>query len=102
LNLTGIVINLFWSTEDVITNTLKKYTADDSENFKTIVQLDCRGLEPVELSPSGPWTTEGAESGSRFESIKFEDDSEWIDYDERAKDVVGITEFAAQFIKLKN
>jgi len=32
-------------------DSIKAYTADDSNKFKTIVVFDCRGVEPVDFSP---------------------------------------------------
>lgn len=85
----------------MIAGSLAKYTADDSNQFRTLVQFDCRGVEPVEFSPSQPWKAEGADSGSRFAAINLEE-GDWADYDEKAADSVGIYELSGQFVKLRN
>lgn len=86
--------------KDVIEKSWTKYTEEDSERFKTLVQLDCRGFEPVNVTPNGPWKCKSTESSTEFLSINFEDD-EWNDYDENAKEVVAISEMTMNFIKIK-
>lgn len=34
---------------DILPETLKAYTSDDSDSFKTIAVFDCRGYMPVEF-----------------------------------------------------
>lgn len=36
---------------DILKDTIKPYTADDSGHLKTMVVFDCRGVEPIEFSP---------------------------------------------------
>uniref|UniRef100_A0A8D0H2W5 CXXC motif containing zinc binding protein n=1 Tax=Sphenodon punctatus TaxID=8508 RepID=A0A8D0H2W5_SPHPU len=36
---------------DILSHTIKPYNAEDSEKFKTIVEFECRGLEPVDFQP---------------------------------------------------
>ena len=36
---------------DIIKDSIKPYTAADSNTFKTLIVFDCRGVEPVEFSP---------------------------------------------------
>uniref|UniRef100_A0A8D2M823 CXXC motif containing zinc binding protein n=1 Tax=Zonotrichia albicollis TaxID=44394 RepID=A0A8D2M823_ZONAL len=50
--------------------------AEDSEKFKTIVEFECRGLEPVDFQPQ-----------------------DWNDYDEKTKESVGIYEVTHKFVK---
>lgn len=68
--------------------------------FKTIVQFDCRGIEPTEFQPRSGWIAKGIENGQTFDDIDLSED-DWADYDEKNKQSVGITEFQSQFIKLK-
>ena len=42
---------VFLSFPDILKDTMKPYTADDSNKFKTVVVFDCRGVEPVDFSP---------------------------------------------------
>ncbi|TRZ20080.1 hypothetical protein HGM15179_007061 [Zosterops borbonicus] len=61
---------------DIISQTIKPYNAEDSEKFKTIVEFECRGLEPVDFQPQ-----------------------DWNDYDEKTKESVGIYEVTHKFVK---
>ncbi|KAM9242856.1 CXXC motif containing zinc binding protein isoform 3-T3 [Dugong dugon] len=36
---------------EILSSTIKSYNAEDSERFKTIVEFECRGLEPVDFQP---------------------------------------------------
>ncbi|XP_077681334.1 CXXC motif containing zinc binding protein isoform X2 [Eretmochelys imbricata] len=36
---------------DILRDTIKPYNAEDSEKFKTVVEFECRGLEPVDFQP---------------------------------------------------
>lgn len=62
--------------------------------------LDCRGVEPVELSPRAGWLVESAENGQKFEDVDLSED-DWADYDQKNKVSVGIYEFESNFIKMK-
>nr|XP_048718307.1 CXXC motif containing zinc binding protein isoform X1 [Caretta caretta] len=39
---------------DILRDTIKPYNAEDSEKFKTVVEFECRGLEPVDFQPQVP------------------------------------------------
>lgn len=84
---------------EILPDHLKKYTADDSETFKTIVAFDCRGLEPTNFSPRGGFRAVGENTGTEFEDINLEE-KEWVDYDEKAKLSVSICELEHKFVKL--
>lgn len=62
--------------------------------------FDCRGVEPVEFSPRSGWIVQSVDNGQKFEDVDFSDD-DWVDYDERHKNSVGVYEFASRFMKLK-
>ena len=36
---------------DIIADSVASYDADNSDSWKTVVVMDCRGMEPVEFSP---------------------------------------------------
>ncbi len=36
---------------DIIPESLASYNDDDQGKFKTVVQFDCRGMEPCDFSP---------------------------------------------------
>ncbi|XP_032074374.1 CXXC motif containing zinc binding protein isoform X3 [Thamnophis elegans] len=61
---------------DILSQTIKPYNAEDNETFKTIVEFECRGLEPVDFQPQ-----------------------DWNDYDEKIKESVGIYEVTHKFVK---
>ncbi|KAK9729442.1 CXXC motif containing zinc binding protein, eukaryotic [Popillia japonica] len=83
---------------DILEGTNGKYTGDDSGNFKGIVTFDCRGIEPVEFMPGGGWIAEVEESGKKFNDVDLSE-KEWVEYDDKLKQSVGIYEFESQFIK---
>lgn len=76
------------------------YTEADVGKFKSIVNFDCRGIEPIEFTPRAGWIAKGVENGQTFEDIDLSED-DWAEYDEKNKQSVGITEFKSQFMKLK-
>ncbi|XP_020892280.1 UPF0587 protein v1g245604 [Exaiptasia diaphana] len=83
---------------DIVKDSVKEYTADDSNQFKTMVTFDCRGVEPTAFSPRTGFVAEGAETTSKFTDINLSD-LDWSDYDEKAEASVGIYEVTSQFIK---
>ncbi|XP_075280573.1 CXXC motif containing zinc binding protein isoform X3 [Opisthocomus hoazin] len=83
---------------DILSQTIKPYNAEDSEKFKTIVEFECRGLEPVDFQPQGGFVAEGAESGTPFNDINLLE-KDWNDYDEKTKESVGIYEVTHKFVK---
>uniref|UniRef100_T1H5U9 DUF866 domain-containing protein n=1 Tax=Megaselia scalaris TaxID=36166 RepID=T1H5U9_MEGSC len=85
---------------DILEKSNATYTADDSGKLKTIVIFDCRGVEPSEFSPRSGWIVESIENGEKFENVDLSED-DWSEYDEKNNNVVGITEFKSEFIKLK-
>ncbi|XP_053549430.1 CXXC motif containing zinc binding protein isoform X1 [Bombina bombina] len=83
---------------DILSSSLRPYNAEDSDTFKTIVEFECRGLEPVDFQPQAGFAAEGAETGTRFNEINLQE-KDWTDYDEKAKESVGIYEVTHQFKK---
>ncbi|NXK98600.1 CA123 protein, partial [Formicarius rufipectus] len=77
---------------------LTQLQAEDSEKFKTIVEFECRGLEPVDFQPQAGFAAEGAESGTPFNDINLLE-KDWNDYDEKTKESVGIYEVTHKFVK---
>lgn len=76
------------------------YTEEDSGKLKTIVQFDCRGLEPIGFLPKAGWIVKSAEGGPKFEDVDLSED-DWVEYDTKNDVSVGIYEFKSDFIKLK-
>lgn len=79
---------------------LGKYTNEDQGNFKSIVTFDCRGLEPIDFSPTEGWIVKVEESGKIFNDVNLTD-KEWVDYDDKINQSVGIYDFQSQFVKVK-
>lgn len=75
------------------------YTEDDAESFKTIVTFDCRGAEPYEFSPRIGWVVTATSQGQVFHHVDLSKD-DWVDYDEKNRQTVGIYDFTSKFIKL--
>jgi len=84
---------------DIIKDSVKPYTIDDSNTFKTIAAFECRGCEPTDFSFRNGFTAKGAETSTTFNDINLEE-NEWVDYDETAKESVGVYEATHKFIKL--
>lgn len=76
------------------------YTADDAGSYKTVVVFDCRGVEPFDFSPRAGWLVQSSENGQSFEDVDLSED-DWVEYDQKNNNSVGVYEFASQFIKLK-
>uniref|UniRef100_A0A8C5K383 CXXC motif containing zinc binding protein n=1 Tax=Jaculus jaculus TaxID=51337 RepID=A0A8C5K383_JACJA len=83
---------------EILSSAIKSYNAEDSEKFKTIVEFECRGLEPVDFQPQAGFAAEGVESGTVFMDINLQE-KDWTDYDEKAQESVGIYEVTHQFVK---
>ncbi|XP_017535303.1 CXXC motif containing zinc binding protein isoform X1 [Manis javanica] len=83
---------------EILSSTIKSYNAEDNEKFKTIVQFECRGLEPVDFQPQAGFVAEGVESGTVFSDINLQE-KDWNDYDEKTQESVGIYEVTHQFVK---
>ena len=81
-------------------DTISQYTSDDSNTFKTIVGFDCRGLEPFDFSPRIGFIAEGLESGTKFNEVNLEE-KEWVDYDEKSNQSVGVYELEYKFVTIK-
>ncbi|EAT48118.1 AAEL000847-PA [Aedes aegypti] len=85
---------------DIVEGSNASYTADDSGKLKTIVAFDCRGVEPVAFSPRSGWIAKATEGGPKFEDIDLSED-DWVEYDQKNNNSVGVYEFEADFIKMK-
>ncbi|KDE04429.1 hypothetical protein MVLG_05144 [Microbotryum lychnidis-dioicae p1A1 Lamole] len=76
------------------------YTFDQSESqkFATIAILECRGCEIVKFDPKGIWHCKGVNSGTVFDEVELElsNPDGWTDYDEKASEPVGVSEFESK------
>jgi len=84
---------------DILNDEMKSYTLEDSNSFKTIAAFECRGCEPSAFSFRNGFTAKGAESSTVFKDINLEE-NEWVDYDEKSNESVGVYELTYQFKKL--
>jgi len=73
---------------------------EDSNKFKSIVMFDCRGLSVIDFSPRNGFKCHGVESNTVFEDINLEE-KEWVDYDDKQNQPVGIYEVQHQFVTNK-
>ena len=76
---------------------LSGYTSADSEQFKTIVVVEGRGVEPYAFLPKGEFICEGTNSGTAFNEISL-DGGDWADFDEASNQPVGIYDCSTQIV----
>ncbi|KAI9597612.1 hypothetical protein BDF19DRAFT_433915 [Syncephalis fuscata] len=72
----------------------RAYSAESSGQFQTVAELDCRGLEPVEVELRDGVVVK-ANSGAHFEDVDLSE-KEWVEYDEKSGDSLSIMELAGQ------
>ncbi|KAK7694942.1 hypothetical protein QCA50_002130 [Cerrena zonata] len=77
---------------------VKPYSHEANGQFAPLVTLDCRGLEFVGFDPRGTWKCVGVESGTVFSEVDL-DEGEWVDYDEKAAQPVGVSEIESQWTR---
>ncbi|XP_022913327.1 UPF0587 protein GA18326 [Onthophagus taurus] len=85
---------------DIIEGSNGKYTGDDVGKFKTLVTFDCRGIEPIDFQPSDGWIAKVEESNKTFNDVDLSE-KEWVEYDDKLKQSVGIYELESKFVKVK-
>ncbi|KAI0830589.1 DUF866-domain-containing protein [Trametes gibbosa] len=76
----------------------KPYSADANGQFAPFLTIDCRGLEFIDFDPRGNWKCVGAESGTVFSEVDLEE-GEWVDYDEKAAQPVGVSNVQNQWAR---
>ncbi|KAK9908399.1 hypothetical protein WJX75_007289 [Coccomyxa subellipsoidea] len=64
------------------------YTANDDGNFVGLVAFECRGLDVIGWQPEDGFIVEST-SGARFEDVDLSE-KEWMDYDEKLGESIGI------------
>lgn len=85
------------NTVDIIPDSVTPYTAEDSDQFKKLVVFDCRGVEPTDYFFGNGFTCT-SEGGTQYEDINLEE-GEWVEYDEKAGQSVGIYSATHRFVK---
>lgn len=73
---------------------------DDAGKFKGIVTFDCRGIEPIDFMPGTGWIVVYERTGTVFRDVDLSE-KEWVEYDDKAKQSVGVYELESQFVKVK-
>ncbi|XP_043477508.1 CXXC motif containing zinc binding protein [Leptopilina heterotoma] len=84
----------------IIEDSLKSYSSDDQGKFKTIVCLDCRGIEPCDFSAREGWIAKACDNGNVFADIDLAE-GEWVEYCDKINSSVGIYEIESRFERIK-
>ncbi|TGZ54226.1 UPF0587 protein C1orf123 homolog [Temnothorax curvispinosus] len=88
------------NTVTIIEDSIGSFTADDQGQFKTIVVLDCRGIEPHDFSARDGWIAKVADGGTEFADVDLSE-GEWEDYCDKIMEPVGIYEIQHRFERIK-
>eukprot|EP00080_Pristionchus_pacificus_P010188 PDM70208.1 50S ribosome-binding GTPase [Pristionchus pacificus] len=89
------------NTLTIIEDSMKSYSIEKNEEFQSILQMDCRGIEPYEFDPRNDWKGIGPESNSPFDEIDLTE-KEWSEYDEKIQEAVEINSFEFRFSHVHN
>lgn len=73
---------------------------DDQGKFKPIITFDCRGIEPIAFAAGEGWIAKVEDSGNIFQNINLSE-NEWVEYDEKSQQSVGIYELESKFTPVK-
>ncbi|XP_058792480.1 CXXC motif containing zinc binding protein [Phymastichus coffea] len=84
----------------IIPETIAGINADSCTEFKTVVVLDCRGLEPKEFSAREGWVIKAADNGQTFNDVDLSE-GEWADYCDKTNQPVGVYEIQHNFLRVK-
>ncbi|KAJ3032023.1 UNVERIFIED_CONTAM: hypothetical protein HDU68_008056 [Siphonaria sp. JEL0065] len=85
----------------ILKESLKPYASDNAAPQK-ILTIETRGLDFIDWKPTHgqPWIAEGADSGTPFDDIEFEEgERDWAGYDEKGSCSVGVTDIQGTFVK---
>jgi hypothetical protein len=84
---------------DILLKSVTEYTSIDAERFKTIVALECRGLDPIEWVLSPGWCCKVADGSAVFTDIDFSQGEDWCEYDENTQSSLMISETSTKITK---
>lgn len=84
----------------ILDKAVQQYVKKYEGSFQTIVEFDCRGLEPVMFSPREGWVVKAIDNGQIFEDVDLTE-GEWIEYDEKLKESVRVYDLEFKFSKCK-
>ncbi|KAL6744193.1 hypothetical protein Aduo_017153 [Ancylostoma duodenale] len=90
------------NTVAIISDSVGSYdSVEHNEEWQSMLQFDCRGLEPYDFDPRNGWTAVGVESGTAFDDIDLSEKA-WADYDEKAGEATEISDIEVRFVHAKN
>lgn len=84
----------------IVPDTIGGITADSCSQFKTVLVMDCRGLEPREFSAREGWVVKAADGGKTFTDVDL-GEGEWADYCDKTNQPVGVYEIEHSFERVK-
>lgn len=84
----------------IVEGSVHSFTADDQGKFKTVVVLDCRGIEPNDFSAKEGWVAKATNNGKEFKEVDLSE-GEWADYCDKIKEPVGVYEIEHRFERIK-
>lgn len=77
---------------DILKDSVRPYTCDDTGTFKTVVVFECRGLEVTDFDPRSGFSVFGENKKTTYSDISLTE-KEWYEYDENMQQPVSITDF---------
>ncbi|VDN99510.1 unnamed protein product [Rodentolepis nana] len=84
-------------TSDIVADSVKPYTGDDSGQLRPIVRFSCSGLVPIEFSIRDGWqVTSSSPSETVFSDVDLSS-GEWVGFDENSDVCLEIMEIETQF-----
>ncbi|KAI7694925.1 hypothetical protein SSS_05712, partial [Sarcoptes scabiei] len=85
------------STITIVEGSSSSYRAENAPSFQSIIELDCRGAEPIHFEPICPFICQSSLSKKNFTEVDLSE-SNWADYDDQANESVSILEFKHRFV----
>jgi len=76
------------------------YVSENSGQFQSLAQFDCRGLEIIDYDPRSGFVAECVSSHEMVDTVEFQE-GDWTYYDESSKQSVGIYGVKTKFRKAK-
>ncbi|KAG1864295.1 DUF866-domain-containing protein [Suillus subalutaceus] len=84
------------SSASFVAEPSKPYSAESNGQFATLLKMECRGLEFTDFAPGDGHARE--KTGTSFSDVELEDD-DWVDYDEKAKVDVRISDIESRWTR---
>ncbi|XP_027195104.2 CXXC motif containing zinc binding protein-like [Dermatophagoides pteronyssinus] len=88
------------SNVSIIDGSIRSYLAEDSTNFKPLIEFDCRGCDPILFQPINRFKCTNMDNTTEFNDVDLSE-LNWADYDERTNESVGIYDFKYRFTAIK-